>query len=394
VIEPNGYKAMVVAVSREAAVTYKRELDKLNAPRSKIIMTSNLGEKGKDGISWDEYYLTPDQRENEADNFKSPENDIKFLIVVDMLLVGYDVPMVQVMYLDKPLQEHSLLQAIARVNGIYDQAKSYGLIVDYCGVTRYLQKALAIFEEEDIKGALEPVEKEIEDLRIRRKEAMSFFADIEDKEDDTKIIEKFEPVNMRDEFEYAFKMFSKAMDVVMPKKEAGPYIHDLQYLGKKRMLIRNSYEPPGHSLRLDGKKVQGLIDEYVRSLHIEGVMDQREVTYDNFLGYAAKFKTDRARTALIKNKARQIISELAPTNPAYYEKLRERLEKIIQQEENRRKDDASYLNDMVHIYTEALNQDKERKKLGFSTPFEFAVFEQLQSIRNNTNDDREVLNLK
>ena len=65
-------------------------------------------------------------------------------------------------------------------------------------------------------------------------------------------------------------------------------------------------------------------------------MNPREVTYDNFLGYAAKFKSDRARTALVKNKARQIIKELAPTNPVYYEKLRERLEKIIEEEESRR----------------------------------------------------------
>lgn len=151
------------------------------------------------------------------------------------------------------------------------------------------------------------------------------------------------------------------------------------------MLIRNSYESPGHSLRLDGKKVQGLIDEYVRSLHIEGVIDQREVTYDNFFGYAAKFKTDRARTALIKNKARQIISELAPTNPKYYEKLRERLERIIEQEEKRRKDDATYFNQIAEVYNDAVNQDKERKKLGFSTQFEFAVFEELQS-QNNKED--------
>ena len=88
-IEPNGYKAMLVATSRESAVTYKRELDKLNAPKSKIIMTSHLGEKGKDGTSWDEYFLTSDQREEEADRFKSPDDPNKILNVVDMLLVGY-----------------------------------------------------------------------------------------------------------------------------------------------------------------------------------------------------------------------------------------------------------------------------------------------------------------
>jgi len=214
-IEPNGYKAMLVATSREAAVTYKRELDKLNAPKSKIIMTSHLGEKGKDGrSSWDEYFLTPEQREDEADRFKSPDDPTKILIVVDMLLVGYDVPIVQVMYLDKGLREHTLLQAIARVNRLADDpAKTYGLIVDYCGITKDLQKALAIFEEEDIKRALEPAEKELEELRIRHREAMSFFSDIDkekDEEADGAIIEKFEPVNLRDDFEYAFKMFSKA----------------------------------------------------------------------------------------------------------------------------------------------------------------------------------------
>jgi type I restriction enzyme R subunit len=77
-IEPNGYKAMLVATSREAAVTYKRELDKLNAPKSKIIMTSHLGEKGKDGTSLDEYSLTSDQREEEADSSNLQTIQIKF----------------------------------------------------------------------------------------------------------------------------------------------------------------------------------------------------------------------------------------------------------------------------------------------------------------------------
>ena len=101
-----------------------------------------------------------------------------------MLLVGYDVPVVQVLYLDKGLREHTLLQAIARVNRPYDQAKSYGLIVDYCGLTRELQKALAIFEDEDIEGALQPVEGELHELKIRHLEAMSFFKDIDRNNDD------------------------------------------------------------------------------------------------------------------------------------------------------------------------------------------------------------------
>jgi type I restriction enzyme, R subunit len=192
---------------------------------------------------------------------------------------------------------------------------------------------------------------------------ISFFSDV-DKDNDDAIIEKFEPVNIRDDFEYAFKMFSKALDIILPRKEADPYISDFRYVSKIRQMIRTYYEGVGQSLRVDGKKVQQLIDDHIRSLDISELMNPKEVTYDNFLGYAAKFKSERARTALIKNKARQIIKELAATNPAYYEKLRERLEKIIEQEEKRRKGDASYFDSIAQVYNEALEPEKQRKNLG------------------------------
>ena len=150
-----------------------------------------------------------------------------------MLFVGYDAPIVQVLYLDKILTEHTLLQAIARVNRPYNAAKQFGLIVDYCGITKELQKALAIFDEQDVADVLIPFENEVTELRSRHKEAMSFFSDLKDKNDNNEIIEKFEPINIRDDFEYAFKMFSKALDAVLPRKEANPYIEILNFYLKK-----------------------------------------------------------------------------------------------------------------------------------------------------------------
>lgn len=88
--------------------------------------------------------------------------------------------------------------------------------------------------------------------------------DIPDRENDDAIIEKFEPVNVRDEFEYAFKMFSKSLEAVLPRKEADPYIDDYKYAGKKLLMIRNNYGGVGQSLREYGKKVQQLIDDYNR----------------------------------------------------------------------------------------------------------------------------------
>jgi len=388
-IEPNGYKAMLVATSREAAVIYKEELDKLNAPLSKIIMTSNLGEKGKDGKSWDTYYLTSEQREQEAEKFKNPEDPTKIIIVVDMLLVGYDVPICQVMYLDKGIREHNLLQAIARVNRPYDEPKTHGLIVDYSGITKELQKALEMFEEQDIEGALDPIEELVQQLKYRYLDAIAFFKDI-DRNSTDQILEYFEAADRRAQFEEAFKLFSKALDGVMPGKEADPYIEDFKFLSKARQIIRTYYEGVKPSTRPYAKKIQQLIDDHIRSLHISELVNPMEITYENFLAFVkGKVKTKRAQAALVKNKAIQVIEELKPNNPAYYERLYERLQKIIEDEEQRRKKNAEYFTNpelYEEIYQKALAEEEERKKVFGdyeATPFEFSLYSELNEIKND-----------
>ncbi|MEP6576629.1 MAG: transposase, partial [Nitrososphaerota archaeon] len=209
------------------------------------------------------------------------------------------------------------------------------LIVDYYRITKNLRKALGMFSEQDIKGVLTPIEKLVDDLKVRHQEAMSYFDDIDRKGPELKvneaIIQKFEPVNQRDGFEYAFKMFTKALDAVLPAKEAEPYVDDFKFLSEKRFLIRNEYEGVSTSLRVEGKKVQELIDRYIHSTSIYKLVEKKDITNENFLKYVlSRYKTEKARTALIKNKARQVMSELSSLNPVFFEKLRERLGKIIQ----------------------------------------------------------------
>jgi type I restriction enzyme R subunit len=391
-IEPNGYKAMLVAPSREAAVIYKQELDFLGAPPSKIIMTSNLGETGKDGKSWDNYYLSSEQREQEAEKFKDSKDPTKILIVVDMLLVGYDVPVVQVMYLDQGLREHNLLQAIARVNRPYDESKTLGWIIDYSGITKELHEALQEFEDQDIEGALEPIDALLADLKVRHANCMSYFRGIVITNTE-QIIEKFEPIDLRDKFDYDFKMFSKALDAIMPAKEADPYIGDFKLLSEARQKIRTYYEGVKPSARPYAGKIQKLIDDHIRSLHISELVNPMEITYENFLAYVkGKFKSPRAKTALIKNKTIQVIEEFKSNNPVYYEKLRERLEKIIQEEEQRRRKDSTYFTDpskYEEIYNEAIHEEEERKKVFGdyqATPFEFSLYSQLYEENKNRED--------
>lgn len=114
------------------------------------------------------------------------------------------------------------------------------MIVDYCGITRELQEALAIFDEQDVQDVLIPFDTEIEQLKLRHSEVMSFFSDI-DKNDFDEIRLKFEPINVREDFEYAFKMFSKALDSVLPRREAYQYKDDMTFLAKTRQRLKNDY---------------------------------------------------------------------------------------------------------------------------------------------------------
>ncbi len=383
-IEPNGYKAMLVAPSREAAVTYKKRIDEMRGPVSKIIMTSEPGEVGKDGTSWDEYHLTSEQRNIESEKFKNPDDPTKILIVVDMLLVGYDAPICQVLYLDRSIREHNLLQAIARVNRPYDDTKKYGLVVDYSGVMLDLQKALDAFDTKDVSGALTPVSELLAILCMRHAETMSLFdrVDITDKD---QVLEHFGSEHSRDLLARRFRLFSSALDSVLPGKEAEPYMDDFKAVAVAWQTVKTFYTNDTYSTHRYAKKIQKIIDKHIHSLGISILVDPTEITHENFLVTVSKHvpKNKRAQAAMIKNRAIQIIKEMMANNPAYYEKLYARLKRLICDEEARRQKNAGYFTNpeaYEEIYNEALAEEKERKKVFgayHATQFEFSLYGRL-----------------
>jgi len=147
-VEPDGLKAQLVAVDREACALYKEALDKCLPPGySEVIYTANPND---DALLRKYHMDRVDQLKIAKDTFQRPKVNPRIIIVTDMLLTGFDAPIEQVMYLDKPLRDHKLLQAIARTNRPYE-GKEAGIIVDYVGIFEKLQKALN-FEEKDIRG--------------------------------------------------------------------------------------------------------------------------------------------------------------------------------------------------------------------------------------------------
>ncbi|MCX7785509.1 MAG: HsdR family type I site-specific deoxyribonuclease [candidate division WOR-3 bacterium] len=173
------FKAMVVAASRKACVLYKRALDKLLPKEYSEVVMTFLAEEKDDVIK---EYLTelrnrPKFRGKDLDKIREEiredfrnEEFPQILIVTDMLITGFNAPILQTMYLDKPLKEHRLLQAIARTNRPYKDIKEAGLIIDYIGVLKELKKAFVMYSEEDIKGALydlDELKQEFESLVVK-----------------------------------------------------------------------------------------------------------------------------------------------------------------------------------------------------------------------------------
>jgi type I restriction enzyme, R subunit len=321
-IQPNGFKAMVVTASRRAAITYKETLDRLGAPESAVVIS---------GLQNDEPcfhpYTDPVKNKQVIQRFVAPADPLSFMIVKDMLLTGFDVPVCQVMYLDRRLVEHSLLQAIARVNRTR-QNKTRGFIVDYYGLSDYLQEALAVFSKDDVAGALKPIKDEIPKLERYHARVMAFFSGL-DREDMEACVMSLEDEQRWSAFSIALRQFLEIMDVVMPNALAAPYIADMKWLGLVQIRARNRFRPPNPDVLACGEKVRGLIYEHVYSEGIDPRIRPIEVFDAGFAGYLQTFRSPRAQASEIEHAIKHHITIHLDQDPEYYRKLAERLDAIL-----------------------------------------------------------------
>jgi type I restriction enzyme, R subunit len=324
-IAPNGFKAQIVAVNRESAILYKETLDRLNAPESVVIISGNHNDKDE----LKKYHLSPQQQKLYIERFKRPlsEDKLAFIIVCDMLLTGFDAPIEQVMYLDKSLREHNLLQAIARVNRTYDK-KTYGMIIDYYGVSGFLKEALSVFKEKDVKGVMKPVENELPRLQTRHRAALRFFDKV-NQDNLEACIKVLEPEDVRTEFDLAFKRLSESMDLIMPSPLANPYRDDLKFLGKVRLAAKQRFRDDELDISDCGEKVRQLIEEHVRATEIKLLHKPIDILSSKFKQNVDKMQSDEAKASEMEHAIRHEISVKIGENPVYFTSLKEKLEKLI-----------------------------------------------------------------
>ena len=375
-IKPNGLKAMIVAPSRAAAVTYKEELDKLNGPESRIIMTSMPKDKE---FGWDKYQLTQSDKERYAERFKLAieEEGLSILIVVDMLLTGFDAPILQVMYLDQGIKEHNLLQAIARVNRPYGVMKKHGLIVDYWGISENLVDAFEMYDSDDIKDIIKPLDDAKHQLMLRHAKVMIHFKDM-DRNDLDALIELLTPVDKREEFEYDFKQFSEYMEIVLPDPEAAKYRKDLSFLSKTRAAVRTAFQDENLDLRDLGSKIKKLIEESIQSKESIQLIPPTKIDSKNFVKLIGSYKSNKVKASVIEAQSRKIIREKREQNPDYYDTLSKKLQDIIDKLKNKKYEDAELFNSLQEFLHELYEGEEEQtKEEGFDNKKQYAIFREL-----------------
>jgi type I restriction enzyme R subunit len=264
------------------------------------------------------------------ENFKKPlsEHPLSLLIVKDMLLTGFDAPVCQVMYLDRKLTDHNLLQAIARVNRTAAN-KFCGYIVDYYGLTDYLADALKVFSSTDVQGALKNLKDEIPKLQAAHTRVKQHLRG-QDLQDIDACIELLEDELKRQRFEMDFRTFAKQVEIVLPDPAANPFLADLKALGKVVIGCRNRYRDEQLNLVGCGEKVRKLIEEHVRATGVDPRVPPTKLFDVEFEQVVATQSNDRAKASEIEHAIKAHLKVKLDDDPEYYQSLALRLEEIIQ----------------------------------------------------------------
>ncbi|MCD6130727.1 MAG: HsdR family type I site-specific deoxyribonuclease [Candidatus Hydrothermae bacterium] len=377
-VEP--FKAMVVAVDREACVLYKEALDKLlPCDYTEVVMTYNPSDPNEPEKIRDyhkkfrERFLGKDDKEivEEIVNRFKYRDTPKILIVTDMLLTGFDAPILQTMYLDKPLKEHRLLQAIARTNRPYlrdgENIKSFGLIIDYVGIFKELKRALEIYDEVDIREVATDIKKIKEKLKNDIEKALSFFEGIEVKDDRENIMKAVETLFKKESWDEFQKLYRSIR-------------YHYKLLKEDRLEFKNTFAWLTQVYYAYYAKVEGLPpeieikkDEFVEDAlkFIHETVNLGKITKDfpiieideRFLGKITKQKpNERTFTDLLFAVRRYINVHRGPLT----EDLVEQVESIVERWKHKKEEIAKLYKEILDIAQRIQEREEEKKKLNLS----------------------------
>lgn len=370
-VAPAGFKGQVVMFDREACVRMKLLLDeRLGPDASEVVMIIQPGDQEKwqaAGLAvtqeqlnrWTELDKEPGKLEKLLSRFRDPKDPLQLLIVTSKLLTGFDAPINQVMYLDKPLRDHTLLQAICRTNRLYP-GKQSGLVVDYLGVFDEVARALD-FDPESIRGVIENIGELEAQFPAAMATALAHFPGVD------RSVDGFEGLLLaqqalptpeaRDEFAADFSVLHRLWEVLSPSEVLAPHEADYRWLGS----VYESLRPPSgigtllwHAL---GAKTIDLIHRHVTVDHIEEGLETLVLEQGvlELLSEDQAEKQGRQLTFAIERVLRK------KGNAAKFELLGERLQRLQERYAQGITGGLAWLKELLALAREVVETEKEER---------------------------------
>lgn len=389
-VEPMGYKAFMVAVDRPACAMYKKALDKFLPPEySEVVFTGS----NSDSAELKAHHIDERREKEIRKQFTKIGEMPKILIVTEKLLTGYDAPILYAMYLDKPMRDHTLLQAIARVNRPYENeememVKPHGFVLDFVGIFENLEKALA-FDSDEINAIV----KDIQLLKYlfqskMEKDVPPFLKLIQhgfiDKDTDN-LIDHFRDKSKRKEFFKLYKEVEMLYEIISPDKFLRPYIDAYTTLVSIYKVVRNAYAKRVQVDREFQSKTNELVQKRISGTNPVFSNEFFEINEETIKKIKATHENDNTRVInLIKS-----IETIADDNSddPFLIGLKERAEIVEENYENRQISTQKALEEIQSLYQADIRRRKEQAERGYDG-LTFFVYQSL--INKGINDSDKV----
>ena len=356
-IEPNGYKGQVVCYDRECCLMYKEEIDKLlPANASTIVMDTNNDKEDR----FKKYRRSKDEEAKVLDQFRDSNHPLKLVIVTSKLLTGFDAPILQVMYLDKPMKDHTLLQAVCRTNRTYDDGKTYGLIVDYIGIFDNVAKALN-FDEASMKKVVTNIGEVRKEIPRLLANCLRYFEGVAKNLDDWETLveaqEKLPTNKEKDAFAADYRVLNRAYNALSPDPVLVDIKPDYIWLSK----IYESIKPVDNTGALVwvmlGAKTMELVHKNleVGDLHDDiDVLNLNADLIDKFIEKAKGVKKAAAKVEI------DLIAKIRKhSQDPKYMKLGEKLERLREKHEQGLLNSMEFLKALLDLAREAAQSERE-----------------------------------
>lgn len=377
---PLGYKAFLVGVNREACAKYKKALDKLLPPEwSEPVYTENVADI-IDRPLVAELQVSDDREADVRLLFRKADKDPKILIVTDKLLTGYDAPLLYCMYLDKPIRDHVLLQAVARVNRPYVDPhgvqKRIGLVVDFVGVLRELKKALK-FDSSDVSGVIEDLDLLLKDFLDKIAKAKQDYLNIDEAGSPDERLERvvygrFLDPEPRKAFFEAYKEIENLWEILSPSAELRDHIATYKQLAQLYATVRNAYADKVDFVADLAYKTKRLVEQGATQDGLGRLT--KSVTFDikTLEALRSEQGPDEGKVFNLVRGLQKEIDDDASAAPVL-QPLKDRAERILKDMENRKTTGLAAMDLLAALAAEKEAAAKAAKKSGLS-PKAFGVY--------------------